>query len=138
MGTRADFYIGRGADAEWLGSVAWDGYPDGFDKVLFQQKRPSAWRRAVEIMLASREDATTPDLGWPWPWEDSNTTDYAYAYDAGKIYGSSFGSPWWRAPKEPEEISDAKPKPVFPNMKARQKTTLGKRSGVIIIGAPKS
>jgi hypothetical protein len=29
MGTRADFYIGRGTEAEWLGSVAWDGYPGG-------------------------------------------------------------------------------------------------------------
>jgi len=26
MGTRADFYVGMGKDAEWLGSVAWDGY----------------------------------------------------------------------------------------------------------------
>jgi hypothetical protein len=29
MGTRADFYVGRGKDAEWLGSVAFDGYPSG-------------------------------------------------------------------------------------------------------------
>jgi hypothetical protein len=29
MGTRADFYVGRGPDAEWLGSVAMDGYPSG-------------------------------------------------------------------------------------------------------------
>ena len=26
MGTRADFYLGEGSAAEWLGSVAWDGY----------------------------------------------------------------------------------------------------------------
>ena len=26
MGSRADFYIGEGTEAEWLGSVAWDGY----------------------------------------------------------------------------------------------------------------
>lgn len=25
MGTRADFYSGRGKTAEWLGSIAWDG-----------------------------------------------------------------------------------------------------------------
>ncbi len=28
MGTRADFYVGLGEQAEWLGSVAWDGNPD--------------------------------------------------------------------------------------------------------------
>lgn len=27
MGTRADFYVGRGEQAEWLGSIAWDGNP---------------------------------------------------------------------------------------------------------------
>ena len=31
MGTRADFYVGRGESAEWLGSVAWDGNPRGID-----------------------------------------------------------------------------------------------------------
>ena len=25
MGTRADFYVGVGKKAEWLGNVAWDG-----------------------------------------------------------------------------------------------------------------
>lgn len=29
MGTRADFYVGRGTEAEWIGSIALDGYPDG-------------------------------------------------------------------------------------------------------------
>jgi hypothetical protein len=29
MGTRADFYVGRGETAEWLGSIAWDGNPGG-------------------------------------------------------------------------------------------------------------
>lgn len=31
MSTRADFYVGRGAEAEWIGSISWDGYPDGVD-----------------------------------------------------------------------------------------------------------
>jgi hypothetical protein len=35
MGTRADFYVGRGGQAEWLGSIAWDGYPSGIDKWVF-------------------------------------------------------------------------------------------------------
>jgi len=29
MGTRADFYVGIGPEAEWVGSIAYDGYPDG-------------------------------------------------------------------------------------------------------------
>jgi hypothetical protein len=34
MGTRADFYIGCGRDSEWIGSIAWDGYPDGLSDLL--------------------------------------------------------------------------------------------------------
>lgn len=34
MGTRADFYVGTGANAEWLGSIAYDGHPDTIYKVL--------------------------------------------------------------------------------------------------------
>jgi hypothetical protein len=30
MSSRADFYIGRGQDMRWLGSIAMDGYPDQF------------------------------------------------------------------------------------------------------------
>jgi hypothetical protein len=39
MSTRADFYIGRGPDMQWLGSVGSDGFPD-------EQLRPTnpAWR----------------------------------------------------------------------------------------------
>ena len=36
MGTRADFYIGRGATAEWIGSIAWDGYPDGIPAPILE------------------------------------------------------------------------------------------------------
>jgi hypothetical protein len=26
MGTRGDFYVGRGKDAEWIGSIAYDAF----------------------------------------------------------------------------------------------------------------
>jgi hypothetical protein len=31
MGTRSDFYVGKGKDAEWIGSIAWDGYRSGIE-----------------------------------------------------------------------------------------------------------
>lgn len=139
MGTRADFYVGRGLSAEWLGSTAWDGYPSGYDTKLFKYKTVSGWRTAVTKMLAARKDGTTPDKGWPWPWEDSQTTDYAYAFEGGKVWGSCFGGPWFDPLKpepEYEELEDSKKVP-FPNMKSRQKVTLGERSGVLVISAPK-
>lgn len=143
MGTRADFYIGRGNEAEWLGSIAWDGHPDsvfGEASELSDGAEVDAvtWRRWVSEYIG-REDGTTPDLGWPWPWDDSRTTDYAYALDDGAIYGSSFGHQWFRVDPKVEYFgeSDADGETVktavFPDMTARKNVTYGKRSGVIIV-----
>jgi hypothetical protein len=144
MGTRADFYVGRGPEAEWLGSIAWDGNPSGvgFDRphgaTALRATTEEIYRRAVNNFLASRDDATFPVQGWPWPWDDSNTTDYAYAFENGAVYASSFGYTWFPvhldAPHcgEPEE-SGSKGQP-FPDMTARKAVTYGPRSGVIVLG----
>ena len=54
MGTRADFYMGTGTGAEWLGSVALDGYQDGPSGIpqryprLPAAKTEAEWRAAVD------------------------------------------------------------------------------------------
>jgi len=86
MGTRADFYVGKGADAEWIGSVAYDGYEwiqrlkDEADDAINSAKTEDEYRDAVASVLVSRNDGTTPEMGWPWPWDNSCTTDYAYCF----------------------------------------------------------
>lgn len=141
MGTRADFYVGRGEDAEWLGSIAWDGYPDGVfagaSQLFTAPVSAAEWRAWVQDLLG-REDGTTPELGWPWPWEDSRTTDYAYALDDGAIWGTSFGYAWFRVDPKVENFGEPDDDPhvktaVFPDMTSRKNVTYGKRSGVIIV-----
>jgi hypothetical protein len=133
MGTRADFYIGKGKKAEWLGSIAWDGYPKGIPTVLLKQTSAKGFRANVTKFLASRDDSILPEQGWPWPWEDSCITDYAYAFEHGKVSTSSFGSKWFDPLKEqPENLPKTT---IFPNMKDVQKVDFGKRSGIIIISA---
>lgn len=161
MGTRADFYIGRGEEAEWLGSIAWDGYPGGVfsnligdsSSLLEDFADENHWRSSVEAWFAQRDDATLPAQGWPWPWEDSQTTDYAYAFDGGEVWGSCFGHAWFKVkdgePDDDDEAeeyitdgvydhkkwTEAHPKSAtFPNMKERQKVTYGSRSGVMLVG----
>lgn len=148
MGTRVDFYVGRGESAEWLGSYPFDGYPGGvFDglgaQALFVEPLPTEqeWRAWVAEWLSDdgrAGRATLPEHGWPWPWETSATTDYAYALDEGVIWGSCFGYAWFRVdPTAVDwgEIDDDGPKSaVFPDMSARKATTLGPRSGLIILG----
>ena len=131
MGTRADFYIGRGEQAEWLGSIGWDGYPDGIDKELFEAATEAEFRERLAKFAASRDDWTKPEQGWPWPWNDSQMTDYAYAFDQGKVH--AFNSGWFDPLlEEPEEKEDCIG--VFPDMKDRQNVTMGKRSGLITFG----
>lgn len=142
MGTRADFYVGRGPEAEWLGSVAWDGYPDGFPNSrgaaidIKTARTEYDFRTWVEAELVGRDDATRPEDGWPWPWDNSATTDYAYAFDDGQVYGSCFGGEWFKANEpQPEEEEGGPPSKtaIFPDMEARKNVTFGKRSGIIVV-----
>lgn len=139
MGTRADFYVGRGDAAEWLGSIAWDGYPDGISDTVLDAMNEQDFRDAVESFLTSRNDATKPDMGWPWPWDTSATTDYAYAFD-GVVHASCFGGNWFDPRNEPDDEYDGRivtgGHAVFPNMSDRKNVQIGgSRSGVILIGA---
>lgn len=150
IGTRADFWIGRGEQAEWLGSVAWDGYPSGIaqqkvtivktgeETTVLESTTEREFRQRLKLMFALRDDATRPEQGWPWPWATSATTDYAYTFDDGRVWVSNFGSPW--CSREELEALEAKggalegPAPVFRDMTAVQKVDLGKRSGLIVLG----
>lgn len=60
VGTRADFYIGRGETAEWIGSIAFDGYPEGVDDAVLTAKNEADYRAAVKDFFATRDDATLP------------------------------------------------------------------------------
>lgn len=144
MGTRADFYAGKGATAEWLGSVALDGYRKGIDSQILNCQSEAAYRHAVAIFIAGRNDGTKPELGWPWPWETSATSDCSYWFFDGRCW-DAIGSPEAYAPCDlPELIDDgeevyrnwhAKLERIeFPDMSARKNVTLGPRSGMIIIG----
>lgn len=134
MGTRADFYIRKGIDLDWLGSIAWDGYPSGIEKSLLNSETGKIFISEVAALLM-RDDGTTPAMGWPWPWDDSNTTDYSYIYEGGKVMCSSFGSPAFDPLVEiddPEESHGHKFN--FPCMKGADHSAKAgtKRSGLMV------
>ena len=120
MGTRADFYIGTGPKAEWLGSVGWDGYEWAQDKgcPLMRAKNADEFRAAVKKISELRDDWTSPDQGWPWPWDTSHTTDYTYSFGRKKTSVFIFGGP----------------KNGWPDMKSIKNVSYGKNSGLIVIG----
>lgn len=99
MGTRADFYIRDNSQDKWmywLGSIGWDGYPEGIDKSILKAIDLEVFKKEVGNFLG-REDATCNKEGWPWPWEDSNTTDYSYVFDmaAKQVFITAFGCPFF-------------------------------------------
>jgi hypothetical protein len=131
MGTRCDFYVGRGQQAEWIGSYAFDGYPDGLTEGLLAAADIATYRDKVNEHLADGAAGTLPKDGWPWPWNDSRTTDYAYAFDGGKVWASCFGSEWFDPLKERPE--DLKKTAEFPDMEHLKNVASGKRSGMICV-----
>ena len=138
MGTRADFYLGRGADkARWLGSIAWDGSPDGVPEPLRKATTSEAYLKELTDFARTRDDWTSPDHGWPWPWDTSRNTDYAYAFDDGQVFASLFGQPWVNAEAAVtlEDWPDG-PRVEFPDMREGRSVTWGRRSGLIVIGIP--
>ena len=139
MGTRADFYVGLGKDAEWTGSIAWDGHDDTLRKEsesarIFTATTEQDWREAVSQFLAPRENATAVEQGWPWPWNASTTTDCAYCFNGERTHVFYFGRPVIDG--DSEEQAEARPEAEFPDMSARKKVTFGKRSGLLILGGP--
>lgn len=138
MGTRADFYVVKNGEYEWLGSIAWDGYPDAMPPIIRGAGTESIFREEVQRLLKRRDDATTPDMGWPWPWDTSETTDYTYAWLEDEVRASCFGHQWFNpATPEPEEDEEGVKMGVFPVMDTQRAVLAGgKRSGCMLVSAP--
>jgi hypothetical protein len=142
MGTRADFYVGKGKEAEWLGSIAWDGcdIPDSISTSTAEV----AYRKAVEVFLQNRDDATFPKDGWPWPWDDSGTTDCSYWFFDDQCWeATGYPHEYWvpctgeRPDPDDEAAYDAwimtHERTEFLDMSSKKNVTFGKRSGVMIL-----
>lgn len=97
MGTRADFWLGRGADAEWLGSIQYDGHPKGLTGSLLLADDEQEYRAAVAALLADREDALRPDSATPPKWLRlrARMIDYTYTFFYARMWASRYGSPWF-------------------------------------------
>jgi hypothetical protein len=143
MGTRADFWCGKGLAAEWIGSIAYDGYREGIDEALLSAKTEKEFRVAFELFVEDRDDYTAPAQGWPWPWETSATSDCSYWFFDDKVW-DAHGCPDHYVPcdvdlPEDEEaltgLIEEGDLVEFPNMKDRQNVTFGARSGLLIITA---
>lgn len=143
MGNKADFYVGRGYTAEWLGSIGWDGLPAGLPSVLLAADTVDVFRTGVATLLSNRADGITPAQGWPWTWDTSHGTSYTYAFDEGRVWACCFGSSWWKAVlAEPEHTTLTRKAAKFPDMSLHRNTNLfeqpskPKRRGKSLVSHP--
>ncbi|WP_020637901.1 hypothetical protein [Amycolatopsis alba] len=89
--TTHDFYLGRGEDAAWLGSVRLGTTPDGrwFDEIT-RTRSAAEFLTLVALFLRTAEiheagEVTLGNQAWPWPWPTSHGTDYVHAFDTGAV-----------------------------------------------------
>jgi len=135
MSTKADFYVGRDTEAEWMGSIAWDGTPVAIPKVIREATSEEEFREQVARFLKNRSDAATATQGWPWTWDSSYGTNYTYAFAEGKVWTCHYGSSWWDAMRpEPEHTSLKRKGAILPDMSNHRKRTAGpKGQGILIV-----
>ncbi len=127
MGTRADFYVGKGSDAEWIGSIAWDGYRESIPKSVSESTEESSFRAAVFDFLKQRDDASFPSDGWPWPWDSSEKSDCSYWFFDGKVW-MDFSGCYVPIATEIHQI-------FYPDMSNYNKRPpFGAHSGIILVG----
>lgn len=142
MGTRADFFIGIGPNAEWIGSTSYDGHPESLGLRPLQATSEIEFRAEVKQLLDDPERLTTrPDEGWPWPWRDFRTSDYGYAWDPARgVAVVSMGRQWVTNKErlenpermyESEKLLDAE----VPDMSKRDKADVLAKSGLVLLGA---
>jgi hypothetical protein len=110
--TTADFYLGRGASAIWIGSVGAYGKPETLPRGVVSAGSQEAFRGAVKRMVHSVSQGVSPEIGWPWR-RNSLQTDYVYAWDEERIFVSVAGEPW-RCLRTWESSSDEKP--TYPHL----------------------
>ena len=122
---KADFYVGVGQDAEWIGSVSNFGEIYQIPIEIFIQVNNIMYEEKVfEFIKLCNGIIGQHPCKWPWPWEDSRMTDYSYFFipEHEKVYASIEGNELIDPIKILQgysllEASTGLGVPEFPNMK---------------------
>jgi hypothetical protein len=119
MGTRCDFYAGRGKDAQYLGSIGHDAFLDVLAGYFEDVTKREHFDECLAKVFAKYGEIPAEN-GWPWPWKDSHTTDNAIAFDEGRVWASHYDGCW--APLDDYESPTDIPC-EFPDMRSNEEAT---------------
>jgi len=94
----ADFYLGRGPDAKYLGSLPTAGAPEDIDvwgrfqSIADDVYSPEDFEAEVHDLIGTtRNGAPNGSVDWPWRYASSTDTQWAYVFDAGTVYVYRYG-----------------------------------------------
>jgi len=94
----ADFYIGRGPNAEFIGCIADDGAPEGYDPwgegaldAFFRFQSTTDHEFTDEDFRAKVADLPAVHADWVHEWNSSRDTPWCYMYDKGTVFVYRFG-----------------------------------------------
>jgi hypothetical protein len=95
MMERADFYVGMGESADWIGSISkggsiWEIPTD----IIIQVNRVMFEEMCIEYIKSKQGVVANHICQWPWDWEDSRLTSFAYIFspEHEKVYVSIEGN----------------------------------------------
>ena len=91
---KADFYVGVGRQADWIGSVAKCGEIWAVSTPILLQVNKTMYEELVIEYINFCEGIVANHVcQWPWPWADSKMTDYSYIFipEHEKVYMSIEG-----------------------------------------------
>lgn len=93
MSTRADFYIGRGRKAVWVGSIGHDAFPENMQPYFEGVRTEQAFRQALRKVFDGYGEISA-DRGWPWPWKSSDTTGIAFCFHDRRVWTTHYSGRW--------------------------------------------
>lgn len=126
MGTRCDFYLGRGLQAKYLGSVGHDAFADEMAVVFADITTEEQFTERLKEVF-SQYGEIAAHHGWPWPWPSSVLTDTVVAFDEGRAWlrVKRDGESRWAPASNLDDVSDMRCE--FANMLEQEQSTAGGR-----------
>lgn len=91
---KADFYVGMGPGAEWIGSVERCGEIWTLSRdILIQVSRMMYEESVLDYIRLCGGIVGDHICKWPWDWDDSRMTEYSYIFipKRNKVYMSVMG-----------------------------------------------
>ncbi|WP_431909892.1 hypothetical protein [Amycolatopsis thermoflava] len=97
--TTHDFYLGRGPDAEWIGSIHLGTCACHSVEKIGLARSADEFADLVNSFLHAAEvgqagEVTHRGHPWPWLWPTSHGTDYTHAFDRGTVWTARRGQRW--------------------------------------------